>query len=115
MFDCGRDRLYSLLASGEIESFTDGHRRKIIVASIEAYIARRLTAAKDFTPNTRRPPRKWVMRLLEEISTAEDRASVEAAIAQVGAAIVALPDAERERINEQIADTIQERFGTTAE
>jgi excisionase family DNA binding protein len=45
---CGRDRLYSLLGSGEIESYTDGRSRKIVVASIESYIARRLEASKQF-------------------------------------------------------------------
>lgn len=114
MLDCGRDRLYSLLASGEIESFTDGHRRKILVASIDAFIARRL-AARDFTPNSRRPARKWVTRLLQEIASAEDHTSAEAVVAQVGDRVATLPSTEREQVHEQIADAIQERFGTTAE
>lgn len=45
---CGRDRLYSLLGSREIESYTDGRSRKIVVSSIESYIARRLEASKQF-------------------------------------------------------------------
>ena len=48
MLNCGRDRLYSLLGSGEIESYTDGRSRKIVVASIESHVARRLEASKQF-------------------------------------------------------------------
>ena len=43
--DCSRDRLYDLLKSGEIESFLDGRSRKIVVASLDAYIARRVEAS----------------------------------------------------------------------
>jgi hypothetical protein len=44
--DCGRDRLYGLISAGEIESFLDGPRtRKIVIASIERYIARRVKAS----------------------------------------------------------------------
>ena len=43
--DCGRDRLYDLLNSGEIASFLDGRSRKIVVASRDAYIARRIEAS----------------------------------------------------------------------
>ncbi|HKX78229.1 MAG TPA: hypothetical protein VJM34_06910 [Novosphingobium sp.] len=35
---------YELLAAGELESFTIGRSRRITVASIEAFIARRLEA-----------------------------------------------------------------------
>jgi excisionase family DNA binding protein len=48
MLNCGRDKLYSLLGSGEIESYTDGRSRKIVVASIESHVARRLEASKQF-------------------------------------------------------------------
>jgi hypothetical protein len=43
--DCGRDRLYDLLNSGAIESYLDGRSRKVVVASIDAYIARRVEAS----------------------------------------------------------------------
>lgn len=46
MLGCGNTRGYQLLASGELESFLDGRSRKITVASIHAYIARRLTATE---------------------------------------------------------------------
>jgi excisionase family DNA binding protein len=42
MLDCGNTRLYELIAARELESFKDGRSRKITVASIKAYIARRL-------------------------------------------------------------------------
>jgi excisionase family DNA binding protein len=37
-----REKLYKLLNSGELESFTIGRSRKIVTASIHAYIGRRL-------------------------------------------------------------------------
>ena len=42
MLDCGNTRLYELIAARELESFKDGRSRKITVASIKAYVARRL-------------------------------------------------------------------------
>jgi hypothetical protein len=44
MLDCGLTRLYELMNSGELVSFLDGRSRKITVASIESYIAKRLEA-----------------------------------------------------------------------
>jgi hypothetical protein len=44
MLGCGNTHGYALLAAGELESFKDGHSRKITVASIKAFIARRLAA-----------------------------------------------------------------------
>jgi excisionase family DNA binding protein len=46
--NCSRDRLYKLLNSGQIESYLDGRSRKILVASIDAYVARRLDTSKQF-------------------------------------------------------------------
>jgi hypothetical protein len=46
MLDCGRTRLYEMLAAGELESFLDGSQRKITVASIRARIQRKLDAAR---------------------------------------------------------------------
>jgi hypothetical protein len=44
-----------LLSAGELESFLDGRSRKIIVASIHRFIARRLAAERQATaPQTRR-------------------------------------------------------------
>jgi hypothetical protein len=46
MLDCGITRLYELINAKEIVSFTDGRSRKITVASIQAYIARRIAASQ---------------------------------------------------------------------
>jgi hypothetical protein len=42
MLACSNTRGYQLLATGELQSFKDGKSRKILVASIEDYIKRRL-------------------------------------------------------------------------
>jgi hypothetical protein len=65
MLDCGNTRLYELLKNNELESYLDGRSRKIIVASIHRYIARRLEAEKTAvaTPRPRRQrsrPRKHI-------------------------------------------------------
>jgi excisionase family DNA binding protein len=46
MLDCGNTRLYELIAARELESFKDGRSRKITVASIKAYVARRLEESR---------------------------------------------------------------------
>ena len=43
--DCGRDKAYAAINSGEVESFLDGRRRRIVVKSIEDYVARKVAAA----------------------------------------------------------------------
>jgi excisionase family DNA binding protein len=45
MLDVGNTRFYELIAAGELESYKDGKSRKITVASIKAYIARRIQAS----------------------------------------------------------------------
>jgi excisionase family DNA binding protein len=47
LLGCGNTRGYELLAAGELESFKDGRSRKITVASVKAYVARQLDAAKS--------------------------------------------------------------------
>jgi hypothetical protein len=42
MLDCGRTRLYELIANRELISFLDGRSRKITVASIRQYVQRRV-------------------------------------------------------------------------
>jgi excisionase family DNA binding protein len=42
MLACGNTRGYELLAAGELESYKDGRSRKITVASIKAFVARRI-------------------------------------------------------------------------
>jgi hypothetical protein len=44
MLGCGNTRGYALLASGDLESFLDGRARKITIASIRAYVARKIAA-----------------------------------------------------------------------
>jgi excisionase family DNA binding protein len=45
LLDIGNTKLYELLAARELESFRDGKSRKITVASIKDYIARKLAAS----------------------------------------------------------------------
>jgi excisionase family DNA binding protein len=40
----GMTRLYELINSGEIESYRDGKARKIVVASLKAYVERQVAA-----------------------------------------------------------------------
>jgi len=42
MLSVGTTKGYDLLARGELESFVDGHMRRITIASINAYVARRV-------------------------------------------------------------------------
>ena len=42
LLSIGHKQLYELLGRGELESFKEGKARKITLASIEAYIARKL-------------------------------------------------------------------------
>ena len=39
LIGCGLNKVYKLIASGELESFTQGRKRLITTASIRAYIA----------------------------------------------------------------------------
>jgi hypothetical protein len=58
MLGCGNTRGYQLIASGELETFLDGSARKITVASIHAFIARKLAASgpdgKPVAPRSRK-------------------------------------------------------------
>jgi hypothetical protein len=40
----GMTRLYELINAGEIESYTDGKARKVVVASLKAYVERQIAA-----------------------------------------------------------------------
>jgi excisionase family DNA binding protein len=42
-----RSTLYELINAGELESYTEGRSRRIMVASIEAYVKRRLAAEAE--------------------------------------------------------------------
>jgi excisionase family DNA binding protein len=50
MLACGHDKIYDLIKANEIESYLDGRSRKIVIASIRAYVARKAAAAKQFEP-----------------------------------------------------------------
>jgi hypothetical protein len=60
LLSCGNTHGYELLAAGELQSFLDGRRRKITVASIRAYIDRRLAEAGGSTASVlaSAPPRR---------------------------------------------------------
>jgi excisionase family DNA binding protein len=55
MLDCGKDRVYALLQAKEIESYRDGEARRIIVASVKNYIARKLAESKSGFERSRYP------------------------------------------------------------
>jgi hypothetical protein len=42
LLDCGVTRVYELINKRELLSYKDGSARKIVVASVREYIARRL-------------------------------------------------------------------------
>ncbi len=65
LLSCGNTHGYELLNAGELETFLDGRSRKITVASIRAYIARKLEATRAMStaplPRRRgRPPKRPV-------------------------------------------------------
>jgi len=55
MLDCGNTRLYELLKNQELVSYLDGRSRKILVVSINRYIARRLAAEREAATPQPRP------------------------------------------------------------
>ena len=55
--DGNRDKVYELIHNNEIDSFLDGRRRKILWASVDAYVARRLKASKQKFERLRYPAR----------------------------------------------------------
>jgi excisionase family DNA binding protein len=52
MLDVGLDKIYDLMRAGEIKSYLDGGTRKVDIASIHAYHARKLDTAGEFRPRT---------------------------------------------------------------
>jgi hypothetical protein len=52
MLDCGRTRLYELIANRELVTFLDGRSRKITVTSIHQYIQRRLAEQQQGAEKT---------------------------------------------------------------
>jgi hypothetical protein len=73
LLSCSHTRLYELLATRELDSFRDGGARKITVASIHHYIARKLAAnsatasvQQPVTPQTRHRGRPRKGRVSED-------------------------------------------------
>jgi hypothetical protein len=58
MLSCSNTRGYELLNTGELVSFKDGKSRKITVASIKDYIARRTATPSELPRRKRGRPRK---------------------------------------------------------
>jgi excisionase family DNA binding protein len=57
LLDCGLDTIYDLMHSGELVSYLEGSKRKIVMASIDALIAKRIAAASgEFQRSSRVPP-----------------------------------------------------------
>ncbi|RTL77536.1 MAG: DNA-binding protein [Bradyrhizobiaceae bacterium] len=46
MLGCGNTRLYELLNAGEIKSYRDGGARKIVVASLYEFVARKVAESQ---------------------------------------------------------------------
>jgi excisionase family DNA binding protein len=85
LLSIGTTRLYQLLAAGELESYLDGRARRIIMRSIEGYIARRLAAAGATGAALPEPRRKRGRPRKDGVKTGFARA------AHSGAADAALP------------------------
>lgn len=51
----GKDRFYQLLNSGEIQSYLDGRSRKVVLASVDAYIDRQIAESRDSFQRARHP------------------------------------------------------------
>ena len=59
LLDCSADQIYDLLRAGELASYLERNRRKILVSSIEALIAKRLAATDGkFQLSEKHMPRK---------------------------------------------------------
>jgi hypothetical protein len=57
LLDTSTDEVYRLIREGELKSYLEGPRRKVVFASIEALIARRLAdAGSEFQRSSRIPP-----------------------------------------------------------
>jgi excisionase family DNA binding protein len=54
----GKDRFYELLNSGEIESYLDGRARKVLLASVDAYIDRQIAQSRGSFQRARYPKRR---------------------------------------------------------
>jgi excisionase family DNA binding protein len=53
VLDKGVTGLYKLIAAGEIQSYRDGRSRKLVLASLKAYVARQLSSEQ------KKPRKGW--------------------------------------------------------
>jgi hypothetical protein len=59
LLDCGLDAIYDLMHSGELISYLEGSKRKIVMASIDALIAKRIAATGgEFRRSSKVPTKK---------------------------------------------------------
>jgi excisionase family DNA binding protein len=54
----GKDRFYQLLHTGEIESYLDGGSRKVVLASVDAYIDRQIAESRGSFQRARYPKQR---------------------------------------------------------
>jgi excisionase family DNA binding protein len=54
----GKDRFYQLLHTGEIESYLDGRSRKVVLASVDAYIDRQIAESRGSFQRARYPKQR---------------------------------------------------------
>lgn len=54
----GKDRFYELLHTGEIESYLDGRSRKVVLASVDAYIDRQIAESRGSFQRARYPKQR---------------------------------------------------------
>jgi excisionase family DNA binding protein len=53
-----KDKFYQLLHTGEIESYLDGRSRKVLIASVDAYIDRQIAQSKGSFERARYPKQR---------------------------------------------------------
>jgi excisionase family DNA binding protein len=73
LLGCGNTHGYQLIANGELQSYTDGRSRRITMASIQEYIARRIHSADAATPSM--PRRSALQRNHRVLDGSAPRAS----------------------------------------
>jgi len=56
MLGCGHDSIYDLIHANELRSFLIGRRRKILLTSVEAYLAKCVAAAEGGFQKVSNPP-----------------------------------------------------------
>src|SRR5262249_2528368 len=57
LLDTGKDGVYDLINRKEVDSYLEGRKRRITVASIDRYIERKVAASADRVERARYPTR----------------------------------------------------------